>query len=66
MYILQDISVTSKLKCYLKPTLVPILHAKEEVLNYDPRVSMYYDVITEDEMMFLKGRVMDKVNNYAL
>ena len=62
----QPISYTSKLKCYLKPTLIPILYGKEEVFNYDPRVSMYHDVITEGEMMFLKGRVMDKVCKHVL
>ena len=53
--------MTSKLKCFMKPTVNPLLFAKEEVLNYDPRVSMYYDVITEKEELFIKNMVMNKV-----
>ena len=45
----------------MKPTVNPLLFAKEEVLNYDPRVSMYYDVITEKEELFIKDMVMNKV-----
>lgn len=52
--------VTSKLKCFLKPTLIPFLFGKEEVLNYDPRVSMFHDVITEFEQQLLKNKVLDR------
>lgn len=59
--IFQPEHVTSKLKCFLKPTLIPFLFGKEEVFNYDPRVSMFHDVITESEQQLLKNKVLDRV-----
>ena len=61
IFIFQPERVTSKLKCFLKPTLIPFLFGKEEVLNYDPRVSMFHDVITESEQQLLKNKVLDRV-----
>ena len=52
----------SKLKCFLKPTPIPILYGKEEVLNYDPRVAMFHDTISKKEQEFLKSQVIHKVS----
>lgn len=51
----------SKLKCFLKPSKIPYLRGKEEVLNYDPRLSMFHDVISEGEMMDVKRLGEQKV-----
>ncbi|XP_013383328.1 prolyl 4-hydroxylase subunit alpha-1 [Lingula anatina] len=45
----QDPKIEARLFCQYKKTLVPIRPVKEEVLYLDPRVSIFYDVITDKE-----------------
>ncbi|KAL3876426.1 hypothetical protein ACJMK2_034275 [Sinanodonta woodiana] len=47
--VIRHISVTSRLKCYLRDTIIPFYKGKEEVLNFDPRLSIFHDVIHESE-----------------
>ena len=56
--------VISRLKCFLKPTAIPILFGKEEVLNYDPRVSVFHDVLSESGQLVLKKSVVSRVCIY--
>nr|XP_022325161.1 prolyl 4-hydroxylase subunit alpha-1-like isoform X1 [Crassostrea virginica] len=44
----------SKLSCYLKETALPFYFAKEEVVHYEPRISVFYDVISDDDIRYLK------------
>lgn len=46
--------VESKLRCFLRKTAIPIYMAKEEVVNYTPRISLFHDVISNDDIRQLK------------
>ncbi|KAK3612446.1 hypothetical protein CHS0354_032055 [Potamilus streckersoni] len=52
-------SVLSSLKCFSRQTKIPIYRAKEEVLNYAPRVSLFYEVISDSEIKYLKEAAMN-------
>ncbi|KAL5009467.1 hypothetical protein ScPMuIL_011772, partial [Solemya velum] len=45
---------TAKLKCFNRKTKIPYLYAKEEVMNYDPRVSLFHEVISENETKLVR------------
>ncbi|XP_013383378.1 prolyl 4-hydroxylase subunit alpha-3 [Lingula anatina] len=49
----KDPKIEARLFCQYKNTLVPIRPVKEEVLYLDPRVSIFYDVITDKEAAIL-------------
>lgn len=51
----------SSLKCFLRKTKIPFYWAKEEVMNYDPRVSLFFDVVSEKEIAFLLDGSKKKV-----
>ena len=40
---------SSRLKCFMTKTTIPYKPAKEEVVNFDPRVSLFHDVISAVE-----------------
>ncbi|KAL3876428.1 hypothetical protein ACJMK2_034277 [Sinanodonta woodiana] len=46
--------ILSSLKCFYRKTKIPIYRVKEEVLNYAPRLSLFYDVIFDSEAKFIK------------
>lgn len=46
---------------------MPIYQVKEEIFSYSPRVSLFYDVITKEEMKYLKTLGLQRVSkiNYC-
>ncbi|KAL3876427.1 hypothetical protein ACJMK2_034276 [Sinanodonta woodiana] len=46
--------ILSSLKCFYRKTNIPIYRVKEEVLNYAPRLSLFYDVIFDSEAKYVK------------
>lgn len=51
----------STLRCYLRETAVPFYMAKEEVIHYEPRLSVFHDVISDDDIRYLKREASKKV-----
>ncbi|XP_062605458.1 prolyl 4-hydroxylase subunit alpha-1-like [Saccostrea cucullata] len=45
----------SRLRCFWRETLVPYYRGKEEVVNYEPRISLFHDVISPDYINILKS-----------
>ena len=45
----------SKLRCFLRKTAIPYYRAKEEVANYEPRISLFHDVISPSLIDLLKS-----------
>ncbi|XP_062569104.1 uncharacterized protein LOC134231200 [Saccostrea cucullata] len=52
----------SKLRCFLRETPVPFYFSKEEVVNVEPRVSLFHDVISEDDILYLKREATKKLS----
>ena len=49
--------------CRLKPDVfTPYLRYKEEILSTSPYVSLFYDVIHDEEIEHLKEKVRQKVS----
>ncbi|KAL3876429.1 hypothetical protein ACJMK2_034278 [Sinanodonta woodiana] len=46
--------ILSSLKCFYRKTNIPIYRVKEEVLNYAPRLSLFYDAIFDSEAKYVK------------
>ncbi|XP_033758130.1 prolyl 4-hydroxylase subunit alpha-3-like [Pecten maximus] len=51
----QTRSYLSTLRCYLTKTTVPFIRGKEEVLNRNPRISLFHDVISKSDIEQLKA-----------
>ncbi|XP_048728685.2 prolyl 4-hydroxylase subunit alpha-2-like isoform X1 [Ostrea edulis] len=45
----------SKLRCFWRKTIVPYYRGKEEVVNYEPRISLFHDVISPTYIDLLKS-----------
>ncbi|KAL3876430.1 hypothetical protein ACJMK2_034279 [Sinanodonta woodiana] len=58
---IRPVHVTSRLKCYLRATIIPFYRAKEEVLNFDPRLSLFHDVIHEAERKEVRESVYNSL-----
>ncbi|KAL5009707.1 hypothetical protein ScPMuIL_012012 [Solemya velum] len=42
------------LRCFSRETTIPYLRAKEEVLNYNPRIAMFHEVISHNETLVVR------------
>lgn len=62
----QPAAVTSKLKCIYRQTFVPIYRAKEEILCFSPRISLFHDVISESEQNYLKNEALHMLETSAV
>ncbi|XP_013383379.1 prolyl 4-hydroxylase subunit alpha-1-like [Lingula anatina] len=60
--ILQEKAVEKALNCRYKETNIPIKVAKEEILYRDPRVSIFYDVISNSEAQLLVDMASSKMH----
>ena len=49
--------------CYWRRSAIPYLMVKEEVVNNDPRIVLFHDVISDDEIYFLKNTSSTKVRS---
>jgi hypothetical protein len=47
--------------CFLRETAVPFYLAKEEVVNIEPRISLFHDVISDYDITYLKREATKKV-----
>lgn len=45
----------AKLRCFLRETVIPYYKAKEEVVNYEPRIAIFHDVISPTSLEHLKS-----------
>ncbi|XP_065941779.1 prolyl 4-hydroxylase subunit alpha-1 isoform X3 [Magallana gigas] len=45
----------AKLRCFLRDTIIPYYKAKEEVVNYEPRIAIFHDVISPTSIEHLKS-----------
>lgn len=45
----------AKLRCFLRETVIPYYKAKEEVVNYEPRIAIFHDVISPTNIDHLKS-----------
>lgn len=45
----------AKLRCFLRETVIPYYKAKEEVVNYEPRIAIFHDVISPTSIEHLKS-----------
>lgn len=45
----------AKLRCFLRGTVIPYYKAKEEVVNYEPRIAIFHDVISPANIEHLKS-----------
>ncbi|XP_052694750.1 prolyl 4-hydroxylase subunit alpha-1-like [Crassostrea angulata] len=45
----------AKLRCFLRDTVIPYYKAKEEVVNYEPRIAIFHDVISPTSIEHLKS-----------
>ncbi|XP_061164995.1 prolyl 4-hydroxylase subunit alpha-2-like [Saccostrea echinata] len=52
----------SKLRCFLRETAIPFYFSKEEVVNVEPRVSLFHDVISGDDIFYLKREATKKLS----
>lgn len=58
----QNVTLTSKYYCYYHTTnpFTKIGPFKVEIMNFNPLISIYYDVLTDEEMEFLKTTQREK------
>lgn len=61
LFFFQSVRELSKLVCVYRRTPVPIYLVKEEIFSYSPRVSLFYDAITKEEMKYLKNLGLQRV-----
>lgn len=52
---LKSTKAESKLKCFLRASDRPFYFIKEELFNKNPRISVFHDVITEDDLRQLSN-----------
>lgn len=55
IYSFQSTKAESKLKCFLRASDRPFYFIKEELFNKNPRISVFHDVITEDDLRQLSN-----------
>ena len=53
--------ILNSLVCRYKPGKIPYVVYKEEIQNWKPRISMFYDVITDAEGEIIKELAAPKV-----
>lgn len=53
--LLQSLQELAKLQCFLRGTAIPYYRAKEEVVNYEPRIAIFHDVISPTNIEHLKS-----------
>lgn len=53
--LLQSLHELAKLRCFLRDTVIPYYKAKEEVVNYEPRIAIFHDVISPTSIEHLKS-----------
>ena len=54
-FVSQDPKVLKSLTCrYKRGRMIPYVQYKEETLSWDPRISMFYDVISDTEAELIK------------
>lgn len=52
---MQSLQELAKLRCFLRGTVIPYYKAKEEVVNYEPRIAIFHDVISPANIEHLKS-----------
>lgn len=57
----QSTKEESKLKCFMTSSSLPLSFNKEEVYNSYPRISVFYDILREEELRQLQNTTSDRV-----
>ena len=60
-FLLKPADILKTLTCRYKRGKLPYVVYKEEVLSWDPRISTFYDVISNDEVQLIKQLATPKV-----
>ena len=63
---MQDPEYTKDLMCKYRPGGLPYIVYKEEVLSWSPRISMFYDVMSDMEAEMLKAKAYPLVRQMFL
>ncbi|WAQ95518.1 P4HA1-like protein [Mya arenaria] len=63
---IRDVSVTSRLYCLYRQVTTPYHRVKEEILNFKPRLSLLYNVISDEEVEQFKELAVIRVLNYGI
>ena len=58
----QDPSYAKDLVCRYKPGKIPYVTYKEEILSWDPRIGVFYDVISDSSAEMIKEKAYPLVS----
>lgn len=62
IYSFQSTKAESKLKCFLRASDLPFYFTKEELFNKNPGISVFHDVITEEDLRQLSNCTSARVS----